>query len=317
MNDHLKQNPAYGPLRRPFHFFNPTKESEMPRITPAEIKSRKANGPAITMLTAYDFHFAKMIDESGIDMILVGDSLGMVVLGLDSTVPVTMDQMLHHASAVSRAVKRALVIGDMPFLSYQVGIKEAIENAGRFLKEAGCDAVKLEGGKEFSDVIRALVRAGIPVMGHVGLTPQTATSLGGFKVQGRDLDQAKKILEDAMAIAEAGCFSIVLECVPSALAELITETVEVPTIGIGAGNKCDGQVLVTNDMIGLFEKFTPKFVKKYVNLSPMIKDAFSKYKEEVKAGEFPSEKESFSEGQEVANLLRKALKSQAKTKREE
>ncbi len=277
----------------------------MTKLTPAHIKNKKKQRQRITMLTAYDFNFAKMIDEVGIDMILVGDSLGMVVLGYNSTVPVTMDEMIHHAKAVSRAVKNAVVVGDMPFMSYQASIEEAIKNAGRFLKEGGCDAVKLEGGAHFADTIYAIVKAGIPVVGHIGLTPQTASSLGGFKVQGKDIEEAKKIYKDALAVRDAGAFAIVLECVPTALAGLITESIDIPTIGIGAGPKCDGQVLVTNDLIGLFEKFTPKFVKKYINLAPMIKEAFSAFKKEVEAGEFPTEKESFSGGEETVRILQK------------
>ncbi len=280
----------------------------MARITPVEIKQRKESGPKLTMLTAYDFSFASLIDESGIDLILVGDSLGMVVLGYDSTVPVTMEEMLHHCKAVSRAVKRAMVIGDMPFMSYQISQEDALKNASRFIKEAGCDAVKLEGGVNVARTVERLVTAGIPVMGHVGLTPQTASSLGGFKVQGKDLDDAKKIFHDAMAVAQAGAFAIVLECVPAELAGLITETLTIPTIGIGAGPRCDGQVLVTNDMLGLFDKFTPKFVKKYIDLSSEIKRAFLSYKREVEAGEFPSKKESFSGGEEAVLAIKSMKK---------
>ncbi len=284
----------------------------MPRLTPVDIKNRKENGPRITMLTAYDYHFASLIDQCGIDMVLVGDSLGMVVLGYDSTVPVTMDEMLHHSKAVSRAVKNAMVIGDMPFMSYQVSVEEALKNASRFLKEAGCDAVKLEGGKNFAETINKLVTAGIPVVGHVGLTPQTASSLGGFKVQGRDVEAAQRIFEDALAVAEAGAFALVLECLPTELAALITRSIPIPTIGIGAGDKCDGQVLVTHDMIGLFEKFTPKFVRKYVNLAPQIKEALEQFKKEVKAGKFPSSEESFSGGEEAV-LAIESKETRAKT----
>ncbi len=284
----------------------------MARITPVEIKNRKQTGPRLTMLTAYDYSFAGLIDAMGIDMILVGDSLGMVMLGYDSTVPVTMEEMLHHCRAVNRAVKKAMVIGDMPFMSYQINEDEAVRNAGRFLKEAGCDAVKLEGGSSVSPVIKKIVSAGIPVMGHVGLTPQTASSLGGFKVQGREIKEAERIYEDALSVADAGAFSLVLECVPTELAGLITESIDIPTIGIGAGPKCDGQVLVTHDMLGLFEKFTPSFVKKYCNLAPQIKDALSHYKEQVEAGEFPSSEESFSGGEEAV-LAIKQRKNSAKT----
>ena len=272
-------------------------------ITPVDIKNRKGSGPAVTMLTAYDFSMAKLIDSAGIDIILVGDSLGMVVLGYESTVPVTMDEMIHHCAAVCRAAENALVVGDMPFMSYQVSVEQALENAGRFLKEGGVDAVKIEGGVAVAPVIEALVQIGIPVMAHVGLTPQTATALGGFKVQGKDAEQARKIYEDALAVAEAGAFSIVLECIPEELAKLITERVEIPTIGIGAGPHCDGQVLVTYDMIGLFEKFTPKFVRRYLNLAPEIKSAIGKFAEEVRAGEFPSKEEVFTGGREAVEAI--------------
>lgn len=256
------------------------------------------------MLTAYDFPMAKQIDESGVDLILVGDSLGMVVLGYNSTLPVTMEDMLHHAKAVSRAVKRALIIGDMPFMSYQVSTEKAVENAGRFLKEAGCDAIKLEGGKNVVDKIKAIVRAGIPVMGHIGLTPQSATALGGYKVQGKDLESAKSLIEDAISICEAGVFSIVLECVPDELAKIITKKVSVPTIGIGAGPYCDGQVLVTNDLLGLYEKFIPSFVKRYINLAPEIKKALASYVTEVKERKFPSEQYCFKASKELIKALK-------------
>ncbi len=276
----------------------------MANFTPVDIKKRKGSSRPVTMLTAYDCSFARMIDAAGIDVILVGDSLGMVVLGYDSTVPVTMDEMLHHCRAVSRGVSNALLVGDMPFMSYQVSIEDALFNAARFLKEAGCDAVKLEGGRAMAPVIKRLVTAGIPVMGHVGLTPQTASSLGGFKVQGQDIDQAKAIYEDAMAVADAGAFAVVLECIPSALSALITSDIDIPTIGIGAGPHCDGQVLVTNDLLGLYEKFTPRFVKKYVNLAPQISEALLSFKKEVEAGDFPSPEESFPGGEEAVQAIR-------------
>ncbi len=285
----------------------------MPRLTPPQIIERKSTGPKLTMLTAYDVNFARMIDEAGIDMVLVGDSLGMVVLGYESTVPVTMEEMLHHCRAVSKGVNHAMVIGDMPFMSYQISPEDALSNAGRFIKEAGCDAVKLEGGKVVADTVKRIVSAGIPVVGHVGLTPQSASSIGGFKVQGRDLQRAKEILEDAVAISSAGAFAIVLECVPSELSALITDSIDIPTIGIGAGPKCDGQVLVTHDMIGLFEKFTPRFVKKYVDLAPQIKKALSAYKQEVEAGEFPSNEESFSGGEEAVLAIKSLKEKYAKT----
>ncbi len=274
------------------------------KVSIPELLKKKQLGEPITMLTAYDFPMAKQIDESGVDLILVGDSLGMVVLGYNSTLPVTMEDMLHHAKAVSRAVKRALIIGDMPFMSYQVSTEKAVENAGRFLKEAGCDAIKLEGGKNVVDKIKAIVRAGIPVMGHIGLTPQSATALGGYKVQGKDLESAKSLIEDAISICEAGVFSIVLECVPDELAKIITKKVSVPTIGIGAGPYCDGQVLVTNDLLGLYEKFIPSFVKRYINLAPEIKKALASYVTEVKERKFPSEQYCFKASKELIKALK-------------
>ncbi len=265
-------------------------------ITPPEIMAKKQNGEKITMLTAYDYSMAAMIDQAGVDMILVGDSLGMVVLGYESTVPVTMEEMLHHAKAVSRGARQALVVGDMPFMSYQVSPEDAVKNAGRFIKEAGCQAIKLEGGIEQAHTIEAIVKAGIPVVGHIGLTPQTATALGGYKLQAKDAESARKLLDDGRAVAEAGAFALVIECVPSGIGKAVSESVHIPTIGIGAGPHCDGQVLVTNDLLGMFEKFTPKFVKKFADLSPIIKDAFSRYVDEVKNGEFPDEEHSFPGG---------------------
>jgi 3-methyl-2-oxobutanoate hydroxymethyltransferase len=273
------------------------------KLTIQDIIVMKKNGEKISMLTAYDTSFASLIDASGIEMVLVGDSLGMVLLGYDSTIPVTMEEMLHHCSAASRGVKRAVLVGDMPFMSYQVSESEAITNAGRFLKEAGCDAVKLEGGTEMCDTVKAIVRAGVPVMGHIGLTPQTASQLGGYKVQGRDTDSARKLLQSARDLEAAGVFSIVLECIPAQLSEAITKAVSIPTIGIGAGKHCDGQVLVTHDMVGMFEKFIPSFVKQYVNLAPQIKKAVAAYHEEVKNGSFPDEEHSFNMQLDVQDLL--------------
>ena len=273
----------------------------MKKLTIPDIINRKG-GEKLTMLTAYDAAFARLLDSVGVDMILVGDSLGMVLLGYDSTVPVTMDEMIHHARAVRRGTS-SFVVGDMPFLSYQTGVSDAIKNGGRFLKEAGCDAVKLEGGPEVCDAVRALVDAGIPVMGHIGLTPQTAGSLGGYKVQGKDADSARKLLADAKALEAAGVFAIVMECIPDQLARLITESVAVPTIGIGAGAGCDGQVLVTHDLLGMFEKFVPSFVKGYANLAPQIKEAIGAYTEEVKSGAFPDEKHSFTMQVDVDRLM--------------
>ncbi len=273
------------------------------KLTIQDIIMMKQNGEKISMLTAYDAGFAGLLDSSGIDVILVGDSLGMVLLGYESTIPVTMEEMLHHCRAVKKGVNRAILVGDMPFMSYQVSASEAITNAGRFLKEAGCDAVKLEGGTEVCDTVKAIVRAGIPVMGHIGLTPQTASQLGGYKVQGKDAESARRLLESARALEAAGAFSIVLECIPAQLSQVISAAVTIPTIGIGAGRFCDGQVLVTHDMVGMFEKFVPTFVKKYANLAPQIKEAIAAYHEEVKAGEFPDEEQSFSMELDVSSLL--------------
>ena len=268
-----------------------------------DIKMMKQKGEKISMLTAYDASFANLLDSSGIDMILVGDSLGMVLLGYESTIPVTMEEMLHHCRAARKGVQRAILIGDMPFMSYQVSESEAISNAGRFLKEAGCDAIKLEGGTEVCDTVKAIVRAGVPVMGHIGLTPQTASQLGGYKVQGKDAESARRLLESARALDLAGAFSLVLECIPAQLAQVISAAVSIPTIGIGAGQFCDGQVLVTHDMVGMFEKFVPSFVKKYVNLAPQIKEAVAAYNLEVKSGDFPNEEQSFSMELDVDSLL--------------
>jgi 3-methyl-2-oxobutanoate hydroxymethyltransferase len=287
------------------------------KLTIQDIVLMKQNGERISMLTAYDASFAGLIDAAGIydasfaglidaagiDMVLVGDSLGMVLLGYDSTIPVTMEEMLHHCRAASRGVKRAVLVGDMPFMSYQVSESEAITNAGRFLKEAGCDAVKLEGGTEVCDTVKAIVKAGIPVMGHIGLTPQTASQLGGYKVQGRDADSARLLLQSARDLEAAGAFAIVLECIPAQLSEAITSAVAMPTIGIGAGKHCDGQVLVTHDMVGMFEKFIPSFVKQYVNLAPQIKKAVGAYRQEVKNGNFPAEEHSFAMQLDIRSLL--------------
>jgi 3-methyl-2-oxobutanoate hydroxymethyltransferase len=273
------------------------------KLTIQDIVMMKKSGEKISMLTAYDTSLAGLIDATGIEMVLVGDSLGMVLLGYDSTIPVTMEEMLHHCRAVSRGVKRAVLVGDMPFMSYQVSASEAITNAGRFLKEAGCEAVKLEGGTEVCDTVKAIVKAGISVMGHIGLTPQTVSQLGGYKVQGRDADSARKLLQSARDLDGAGAFSIVLECIPAQLSEEITRAVSIPTIGIGAGKHCDGQVLVTHDMVGMFEKSTPSFVKQYVNLAPQIKEAVATYYEEVKNGTFPSEEHSFNMEFDVQSML--------------
>ncbi len=263
------------------------------KITPVDVQAMKKEGKKISMLTAYDYPTALLEDRAGIDMILVGDSVGMTVLGYDNTLPVTMDEMIHHTKAVKRGVKYALIVGDMPFMSYNTSDKDAIFNAGRFMKEAGADSVKLEGGATVKEIVRVIVKAGIPVMGHIGLTPQTISMLGGFKVQGKDAQAAQKIIDDALSLEDAGAFSVVLEAIPAPIAKRITERLAIPTIGIGAGVDCDGQVLVVHDMIGLFDRFTPKFAKRYVNLSELILKAFETYKDEVAQGVFPTDQHSF------------------------
>ena len=266
---------------------------EREKITIPDILEKKRQGKKITMLTAYDYPTALLVDRAGIDMILVGDSLGMVVLGYETTVPVTMDEMIHHTKAVTRGARFALIVGDMPFMSYNISERDAIAHAGRFIKEAGADAVKLEGGTSVQSVVQAIVRAGIPVMGHIGLTPQTISQLGGFRVQGKTAEAAKKIIDDAKALDEAGVFSIVLEAIPAEITRRITESVGVPTIGIGAGIACDGQVLVYQDMIGLFDRFVPKFVKQYSRVGEIMLDSFKQFREEVEKEIFPGEEHSF------------------------
>ncbi len=256
-------------------------------VTTRTFAQKKQKGEPITMLTAYDYPTALAVDNAGIDSILVGDSLGMVVLGYDTTIPVTMADMLHHCKAVARGAKTALLIGDMPFMSYQVSIEEAVRNAGHFLQEAGMHAVKLEGGSERAGAVRAIVNAGIPVMGHLGLTPQSINALGGFGAQAKTVEPAKKLINDALALQDAGAFSIVLEAIPAQLAELVSHKLDIPTIGIGAGLGCDGQVLVTHDLLGLFDRFTPRFVKKYTNLHSIIHDAVASYRADVEARLFP------------------------------
>jgi 3-methyl-2-oxobutanoate hydroxymethyltransferase len=284
---------------------------EQKKMTAPDFKEKKKSGKKITMLTAYDYPTALLVDRAGIDAVLVGDSLGMVVLGYRDTVSVTMEEMLHHTKAVSSAVKSALVIGDMPFGSYNVSVEKAIENANRMMKEAHADCIKLEGGRSMASVAEAIVKAGIPVQGHIGLTPQTASSLGGFKVQGKSVEAAKSLIEDAKALEEAGCFSIVLEAIPSPIAKIITESISIPTIGIGAGIDCDGQVLVIHDLIGLFERFTPKFVKQYVKISDIILSAVSRYKSDVENLKFPEEKHSFTMNREELEKLRSKKRRRA------
>ncbi len=263
-------------------------------MTVEEIQSKKKQGQKITMLTAYDYPLAFLLDKAGIDIILVGDSVANVVLGLDSTKEVGIEQMLHHAKAVRRGVKQALLIGDMPFEALNGTLANAILSAKRFIKEAGCDGVKVEWSKGCLKITEAILKAGIPVMGHVGLTPQTAEELGGFKVQGKDEGSAKKILENAKAFEEAGCFSLVLECIPKELAKIITKELSIPTIGIGAGVDCDGQVLVTHDLLGLFDRYKPKFVKQYINLSEEILKGILEFRKEVEQSQFPDPAHSYS-----------------------
>jgi len=272
-----------------------------PKVSILDLQQKKTNQQPITMLTAYDYPGAVLVDEAGIDLTLVGDSLAMTVLGHPNTVSVTMDEMLHHSRAVARGTKRAFLVGDMPFMSYQVSRTEAIHNAGRFLKEANMDSVKLEGGREVEDAVRGIVAAGIPVMGHLGLTPQTATKLGGFKVQAKTAAAAKHLLEDALLLQDCGCFAIVLEAVPATVATYISQKLTIPTIGIGAGVGCDGQVLVFHDVLGLYDRFTPKFVKQYTNLREATLTAFRSYRDEVEQRTFPTEAHSFKITEEEWN----------------
>lgn len=275
----------------------------MSRVTTIYLRGKKEKKEKITMLTAYDYATAAILDEAGIDMILVGDSLGMVVLGYENTLAVTMEDMIHHSKAVARASKKAMVVGDMPFLSYHISIEDAVRNAGRFIQEAGVHAVKVEGGTERVETIKAILNAQIPVVGHIGLTPQSVHQMGGFKVQGKDIDSANKLIRDAKALEDAGVFAIVLECVPSELAKRISEKVSVPTIGIGAGVDCDGQVLVINDILGIYQGNSPKFVKQYINLQPLILEAVSSYKNEVETGTFPGDEHCFTIKEEVLEKL--------------
>jgi 3-methyl-2-oxobutanoate hydroxymethyltransferase len=263
------------------------------KFTVSHFTGLKEKKEKITMLTAYDYSTAKMMDEAGVDTILVGDSLGMVVLGYEDTLQVTMEDMLHHTKAVTRGAKNALVIGDMPFLSYHISVEEAIRNAGRFIKEAGANAVKLEGGREMLPQIKGIIAAKIPVIGHIGLTPQSVNAMGGFKVQGKNEEAAKEMIEDALALEQAGVSAIVLECIPAKLAKIVSDKLRIPTIGIGAGVDCDGQVLVINDIVGAYDELSPKFVKTYGDVGGQMKKAINSYIEEVKNQQFPEEKHSF------------------------
>jgi 3-methyl-2-oxobutanoate hydroxymethyltransferase len=263
------------------------------KITILQLQEQKQQGTPITMVTAYDYSSALLADKAELDIVLVGDSLAMVMLGLESTVSVTMEQMLHHCLAVSRGAKSAFLVGDMPFMSYQADVAEAIRNAGRFLKEGGMEAVKLEGGREAAETIRAIVQAGIPVMGHIGLTPQTVSQLGGYRVQGKTAVAAHRLLQDAHILQEAGCFAIVLEAIPAPVATIISQQLAIPTLGIGAGPGCDGQVLVYHDLLGLFDKFTPKFVHQYAQLGDQIVTALTTYREDVRNGRFPAPEHTY------------------------
>lgn len=275
------------------------------KITVPDIINSKGKRK-LTMVTAYDYITARWVDKSGIDMVLVGDSLAMVMLGHSDTLSVTMEEMLHHTRAVTNGIDRALVIGDMPFMSYQVSVEQAVVNAGRFLKEAKAQAVKLEGGASVVKQVQAIVEAGIPVQGHLGLTPQSVAQLGGYKVQGKTAEAAKRLIDDALALEESGCFSIVLEAIPSSIAEMITSRVKIPTIGIGAGPHCDGQVLVLHDMVGLYDRFTPKFVKKYASLGEELLNALKQFRKEVEKGVFPSREHSFTIKSEELEKIKKS-----------
>jgi 3-methyl-2-oxobutanoate hydroxymethyltransferase len=274
------------------------------KVTTRTFRLKKKRGEPITMLTAYDYPTALAVDKAGIDSILVGDSLGMVVLGYENTLPVTMEDMLHHCRAVAKGAHWPLLVGDMPFMSYQSSVDKAVENAGRFLQEAGMDAVKLEGGRERADAVSKMVQAGIPVMGHLGLTPQSVHTFGGYRAQGKSASAAKRLVEDAEILQEAGAFSIVLEAVPAQLAELISQRLEIPTIGIGAGIGCDGQVLVTHDLVGQFDRFTPSFVKQYAQIHQIVLEAMQAYKREVDQKLFPTNEHSiFMKDEEWLDLL--------------
>jgi 3-methyl-2-oxobutanoate hydroxymethyltransferase len=281
--------------------------SQRKKATTTTFRQKKVHGEPITMLTAYDYPTALAEDQAGIDSILVGDSLGMVVLGYQNTLPVTMQDMLHHCKAVARGAKYALLIGDMPFMSYQASTEEAVRNAGRFLQEGGMDAVKLEGGRERLEAVRAIVSAGIPVMGHLGLTPQSVNQLGGFRPQGKTASAAKRLVEDALLLEDAGCFGIVLESVPARLAELISKKLSIPTIGIGAGVGCNGQVLVTHDLLGLFDRFTPKFVRKYADFHSEMQRAFGEYIEDVQMKRFPADEHSVEMDDKEWDALQKDM----------
>ncbi|WP_303322845.1 3-methyl-2-oxobutanoate hydroxymethyltransferase [Cloacibacillus evryensis] len=279
------------------------------KTTVLTLKEQKQKGDKITMLTAYDYSTAKIMDEAGIECLLVGDSLGMVMLGYDSTIPVTMADMLHHTKAVARGAKNALVVADMPFMSYQVSAEDAVRNAGRLIQEGGAQAVKLEGGREVCGQIFAITRASIPVMAHLGLTPQSVNALGGYKVQAREAEAAHGLLLDALAVEEAGAFALVLECIPAKLAEWISRRLSIPTIGIGAGAGCDGQVLVYQDMLALYSDMCPKFVRRFADAGEVMRQGFRGYIDEVKAGSFPTEEHSFKMPDEVLSQVEEMSKA--------
>jgi 3-methyl-2-oxobutanoate hydroxymethyltransferase len=280
-----------------------------PKVSIQTLQQMKARGEKIAVLTAYDATFARLLDEAGADVLLVGDSLGMVIQGHDTTLPVTVEEMTYHCRAVARGARRAHVVGDMPFMSYQASLEQGLTNAGRLMKEGGCHAVKLEGGAIHAELVHRLVGAGIPVMGHIGLTPQAYHQLGGFKVQGRDPGGRERLLADALALEQAGAYAIVLEAIPSDLAREITLALTVPTIGIGGGNGCDGQVLVSYDMLGMDESFKPRFVRRFATLGASIKEAVTGYVAEVRAGTFPSDAEAFTRGEPKAPAAEPALYS--------
>ena len=277
------------------------------KLTTVKLSELKQEQRKIVMLTAYDYPTARVAEEGGADVILVGDSLGMVVLGYDSTLPVTVDDMIHHTKAVLRGARQTLVVTDMPFLSYHISTPEAVRNAGRLIQEGQADAVKLEGGREILEQVQAIVRAGIPVCGHLGLQPQMVNQLGGYKVQGKDLDTARRIYEDALALQEAGCFAIVLECVPAPLAKLISERLTIPTIGIGAGEECDGQVLVIHDMLGITDRYLPKFAKKYAELFTAMSSAVNSYATDVRDSQFPGPEHRFKMADDVLEKLKEEI----------
>jgi 3-methyl-2-oxobutanoate hydroxymethyltransferase len=279
-------------------------KGEAVRVTINEIKEMKQKKEKIPMLTAYDYVTARMIDEAGMPLILVGDSLGMVMLGYESTIPVTMEDMIHHTKAVVRGSKKALVVGDMPFMTYHISMSDALDNAARFIQEGGAQAVKLEGGEVVAETVRRLVACGIPVMGHIGLTPQSIHQLGGFKVRGKGLEEARKLLSDARLLEQAGAFAIVLECTPGPLSALISQKLAIPTIGIGAGPDCDGQVQVISDLLGLYTEFVPKHAKQYARLAGEIKTAVSTYAAEVKSGSFPTAEQSYAMDESLMKQLK-------------